>query len=154
MVASKSEVSPVPAEDFARAFSAVEPLIREEWPGLDASALEATGGDLEKVTALVATHADRTKALVRRQLDELYELGTRKAGKAHGAAPRPMEWKELLDAVKRLETLAAEEARKVSDDLLPRAEAKVKENIWMSLLLSLGLGMILGLWMATGRRRG
>jgi ElaB/YqjD/DUF883 family membrane-anchored ribosome-binding protein len=60
---------------------------------------------------------------------------------------------ELLAAVRRLEVFAAEEAQKVSSKLLPKAEAKVKDNIWVSLLFALGLGMILGLFL-NGHRRG
>lgn len=161
MEASKRDVSPVTAEEFSRAFTAVAPLIREEWPGLDASALEATGGDMERVTSLVAAHTDRTKALVRRQLAELYELGARETGASRKSHVRSAAAKagvpdlaELIEAVQRLEALATEQARKVSAEVLPRAEVKVKENLWVSLLISLGLGMILGLWMAAGRRRG
>ena len=38
-------------------------------------------------------------------------------------------------------------------ELVPQIETKAKQNIWVSLLLALGLGLILGIWLTGGRRR-
>src|SRR5689334_10553651 len=51
---------------------------------------------------------------------------------------------DLMAAVKRLEGFASEEAKRVSGKLLP-VETKAKENIWVSLLIALGFGLILGI---------
>ncbi|MEZ4294016.1 MAG: hypothetical protein R3B70_03495 [Polyangiaceae bacterium] len=61
---------------------------------------------------------------------------------------------ELYSMLRRFEAFAADEAKRVSGKLLPQVESKAKQNIWMSLLLALGLGLILGLWLNGGRRRG
>jgi hypothetical protein len=60
---------------------------------------------------------------------------------------------DLVAAVQRLEAFAADEAKRVSGKLVPQIESKAKQNIWMSLLLALGLGLILGVWLTGGRRR-
>ena len=142
---------------FQRAFGAIAPLIREEWPGVDEAALEATGGDFDKVTTLIAAHLDRTRVAVRRQLEELHAIAVRApqpgpAKAASNGASSPVD--ELLAAVRRLEALAGTEARKVSGVLLPKAQAKVKENLWISLLIALMMGLVFGLWMNGGRRGG
>ncbi len=147
---------------FQRAFPAVSALILEEWPALDPAALEATQGDFDKATALVAEHTSATRVTVRRQLGELLALAERPAAKraANGAPPaaerpKPMvdQVDDVLAAVRRLESFAADEAKRMSAKLIPAAETRVRENLWVSLLLALGLGLILGLWMNGGRRR-
>lgn len=60
---------------------------------------------------------------------------------------------DLVAAVRRLEAFASEEAKRVSGKLVPQIESKAKQNIWVSLLLALGLGLILGVWLTGGRRR-
>lgn len=60
---------------------------------------------------------------------------------------------DLVAAVQRLEAFAADEAKRVSGKLVPQLESKAKQNIWVSLLLALGLGLILGVWLTGGRRR-
>jgi ElaB/YqjD/DUF883 family membrane-anchored ribosome-binding protein len=155
---ARTPAQDISGDDFQRAFKAVTPLIHEEWPGLDAAALEATGGDLDEVTSLVAAHASRTRVAVKRQLLELHAIASRSS--SNGAPSPPsraassVRIDDLVAAVRRLEALAAEEAKKVSTKLLPKAEAKVKENLWVSLLVALGLGLILGLWLNGGRRGG
>jgi len=59
---------------------------------------------------------------------------------------------DLFATVRRLESFALEEAKRVSAKVLPHAESKAKQNIWVSLIFALGLGLILGLWL-NGRRR-
>lgn len=93
--------------------------------------------------------------------------------KSDEAAPRPVEKRaepaeappkgtrlpnvgqidDLLAAVRRLETFAADEAKRVSGKLVPTVEESAKKNIWVSLLLALGLGLLLGIWLTGGRRR-
>jgi ElaB/YqjD/DUF883 family membrane-anchored ribosome-binding protein len=158
------------AEAWKRGFAAVVPLVREEWPSLERARVEETAGDLDALVALVAEHSGRTKAMARRQLLELArvaELASEDRGKqpldrgANGVSKkteseaRPkvdVQVDEVIAAVRRLEAFAADEAKRMSGTMLPAAEAKVRQNLWVSLLLSLGLGMILGLWLNGGRR--
>ena len=60
---------------------------------------------------------------------------------------------ELFAAVRRLEQYATTEAKRVSGKIIPEVEERAKRNIWTSLLIALGLGVILGLLLGTGRRR-
>jgi len=71
------------------------------------------------------------------------------ARKAQGMA----QIDDLFAAVRRLESFAADEAKRVSGKLVPNVEEHAKKNIWFSLLLALGLGLILGIWLTGGRRR-
>ena len=132
-----------------RAFGAVVPLILEEWPALDRAAIEATRGDLPALVALVAERTERTKVAVRRQLGELVtiaEAAARKNGSA--AAAQVDEW---VAAARRLESFAADEARRVQKSLLPQAEARLRQSPWASVLIAFAIGIILGLWL-NGRR--
>lgn len=150
-----------PARDaFKRAFVALTPLVLEEWPDLDPKALEATEGDFDRVTALVAEHTDRTHVTVRRKLGELLVVAERPARRANGAEvagdrPKPAaeQMDELFAAIRRIESFAADEAKRVSTKVLPAAEIRVQKNPWLSLLMALGLGLILGLWLNGGRRQ-
>lgn len=68
--------------------------------------------------------------------------------------PSSAQIEEIFAMVRRLESFAADEAKRVSGRLVPSVEEKAKKNIWVSLLLALGLGLILGVWLTGGRRRG
>jgi ElaB/YqjD/DUF883 family membrane-anchored ribosome-binding protein len=148
------------ADAFKRAFGAITPLVLEEWPDLDPKALEATEGDFDRVTSLLAEHTDRTRVTVRRKLAELLVVAERPARRANGAEvaadrPKPAveQMDELFAAIRRLESFAADEAKRVSTKVIPAAESRVQKNPWVSLLFALGLGLILGLWLNGGRRQ-
>jgi ElaB/YqjD/DUF883 family membrane-anchored ribosome-binding protein len=159
------------ATDWKRAFATVLPLVREEWPTLDREAVEETAGDFEKLTTIVAAHLDRTKTVVRRQLLELLlvaesdtaearstETGARglngssKKEETSNSKPEVMQVDEVIAAIRRLESFAAGEAKRVSGKVIPMAETKVRQNLWVSILMALGLGMIVGLWLNGGRK--
>ena len=40
-----------------------------------------------------------------------------------------------------------------NDRLIKTKETRAKQNIWITILFALGLGLILGLWLNGGRRR-
>ncbi|MBN8611144.1 MAG: hypothetical protein J0L92_11195 [Deltaproteobacteria bacterium] len=73
-------------------------------------------------------------------------------GADHRGADPASQVDDLIAALRRLEKFASEESARVSHSLLPKLEARGRENLWASLLLALALGMILGLWAAGGRR--
>jgi hypothetical protein len=86
---------------------------------------------------------------------ELETAADKPAVKAPDRSARAMmsaQIDDLMSAVRRLESFASEEAKRVSTKLAP-VETKARENIWLTLLIALGFGMILGLLMGTGRRR-
>lgn len=67
--------------------------------------------------------------------------------------PASAQIEDLFAAVRRLEAFASDEAKRVSGKLVPSVEDHAKKHIWVSLLLALGLGLILGMWLRGGRRR-
>lgn len=175
------------AAEFEQAFGAVAPLVREEWPLLDAALLEATEGNLDRVIILVSTHVDRTRVATRRQLLELLDvaLASRASNKAGSGETDPksgvdessvtplphaasngatktaavssarsdFQVDEVIAAIRRLESFAAGEAKRVSNKMVPIAEAKVRQNLWVSIIMALGFGMIVGLWLNGGRKQ-
>jgi len=60
---------------------------------------------------------------------------------------------DFVATVRRLEAFAAEEAKRVSNKLAPQVEHRAKQNIWVTILLALGLGMMFGIWLTGSRRR-
>ncbi|HTJ85024.1 MAG TPA: hypothetical protein VL400_25070, partial [Polyangiaceae bacterium] len=75
-------------------------------------------------------------------------------GAAHAARAAADQIDDALATLRRFEAFAAEEAKRVSTKLVPETEAHVKKNVWTSLLIALGIGLVLGLWLNGGRRRG
>ena len=61
--------------------------------------------------------------------------------------------RRLNNIIENLEAKSRELGRKVKDDVLPQAEATVRENLWVSILTALGLGLILGLVLGLSGRR-
>lgn len=136
------------ARSFAQVFDRVQTLIVEEWPSVSKEALAATGGDLEKVAAIVAESAGRTRALAKKQLAELASLA-RDAKDASGDEVQRLRAR-FEGLVEDLEQKSQSIVKK-GDDLEREARKKVEENLWTSLLVALGLGFILGL-LSGGRR--
>jgi ElaB/YqjD/DUF883 family membrane-anchored ribosome-binding protein len=136
----------ISARAFQADFEAVVPLIREEWPDVEKDALDGTGGSLDKVVALVAAKTEHTKALVKRQLSELHELSQK-------SEKKPMNLESALedieararDLLDKIEAKGGEAAEHIKREVVPVAEEKVKENLLTSLLITLGLGFILGI---------
>lgn len=152
------------SDSFKALWGRARRLVANEWPDIDADALAATEGELDRVVALVAKTADRTKVWARSRLEEIYEAARAESGrngKSNGVAsegetdkskrPRTEQVDELLVAIKRFEGFALEEAKKMSGKMIPAAEEKAKKNLWLSLALALGLGFFFGLWLRGGR---
>ncbi len=120
---------------FQDAFERIKPLIREEWPAIDADSLSATGGDYDRVVSLIADKTDHTKALVKQQLDELRATAN---GGSGGVDQR------LQDMLHKLQERSNEIAGYVKKQMLADAKSKVSENPLVALLTAIGLGFILG----------
>jgi hypothetical protein len=136
---------------FHAAWENLRPAILEEWSQVDATALNDTDGELDKVVALIAERAVRTKALVRRQLTELYYVVSEPpvAPRASHTASTDRSSKtavpETVDAMlQELERRAAQVMRELRGGMLQDARGKVRENVFFSLLVALGLGFIVG----------
>jgi ElaB/YqjD/DUF883 family membrane-anchored ribosome-binding protein len=141
MASGNGAATEVSAEDFRAAFERVRPLVEKEWPAIDGAALEATAGELDKVVDLVARETEKARDDVKQQLFALHAKATK----------RKLDRLEAI--VDKLEKRTREIADKVKRDYAPKAEAKIKENLWTSLLIALGLGMLIGLLLRLGGRR-
>lgn len=142
------------ASPAALDLGALKPLLLEEWPQLDAGAIDATGGDRAALIALIAEKTEHTRALVGRQLDELVSL-------TGGKSRTDAVISKLEASLRRLEGRANEVVDRVKGDLVPtatarveEAQAKVQENIWVSLAAALGIGLLLGLLFGSSVARG
>ncbi len=128
------------ATGFHDEFDKLAPLIREEWPDVDADALTATRGDYERVVTLIAAKTEHTKALVKRQLDELRAIATDGNGKG-GSLGIDQGVQQMLN---KLHDKSNEIAGYVKKQMVTDAKVKVSENPLVSLLMAIGLGFVLG----------
>jgi ElaB/YqjD/DUF883 family membrane-anchored ribosome-binding protein len=149
-------------ESFRQGFRALSPKILREWSKVDPVELEASGGELSSVVEIVARSTERSPGEVEAKLRALSEpdpidaetkseeVKTGKlADKLHDAAK---QMDQVVGAVKRFEAFASEEAKRMKGAVLPAAEAKLKNHLWTSLFVALGLGFLLGL-LLRGRSR-
>lgn len=153
---------------FQDSFAKLQPVILAEWAELDPVSLSDTGGDLDKVIALVAERTAHTKALVRKQLQELWVIlsepprrrppsgsppsgGSARSQKGlHNVLPESAD--ELL---RELEERTSHILKELRGGVLKDTRVKVRENLLFSLLVTLGLGFIIGvLFTGWGPRRG
>jgi len=145
---------------FRERFAAVGPLIRAEWPAVEPTLLEATKGELDAVVTLIAKHADRTRVATKRALLELLSEADRvidvngASGASSKGSASPDAIDDALAALRRFEAFAGDEAKRMKATIVPDAEAHVRKNVWSSLLIALGIGLVLGLWFNGGRGRG
>lgn len=154
---------------FASAFSALRPLITAEWDAVDEASLTATDGDLDRVVALVAERTERTKALIRRQLEELYRValepassaprggrgraratrGDAQSGDRTGEASGAPGVDQLLA---ELERRTAQIMRELRGGFFDQTRDRVRGNVFFSLLVAIGFGFIVGV-LFTGSSR-
>jgi hypothetical protein len=130
--------------DFSQQFDKLTPLIREEWPALDAARLAETKGDYDQVVALIAAETKHTKALVRKQLEELKRVSQDKNDELGSL-------RQILD---RMQARTVELAGYVREQMMPEATQRAKKNFFTTLLIAIGLGFIVGFLLRGGRRGG
>lgn len=147
-------------EGFKQRYQDLLPLVLKEWPQLDKADLEAVQGNLDQAIHYIADKTDHTRTLVRHHLHELWLLAESRATKlrslqnegddlATGEATPPSQTEQLIQELeKRTEHLIKE----FKAELLPELEQKARSNLGSTLLMTLGLGFILGLLF--GGRRG
>lgn len=138
------------AARFQARFDQLREPILEEWPGVDGEALDATGGQLELVVALVAEHTGRTHALTRRLLRELMaELDLppepRPQVRSVAREPEPPHLDALDRLFNTLESHLDDLTKQVKSDVTPLAVDTVRQHLGLALLIAGGLGMMLGL---------
>lgn len=138
---------------FKANFKAIVPLILEEWSDLSPDNLASTDGELERVVDCIATLTDRTRALIRRQLRELYQLAllesappktTRLSERLTQLTNSKLTETELKQTIDLLEERTEELLAQFKKEVLPELNDKVRNNVGGSLLTALGIGFILG----------
>jgi hypothetical protein len=153
---------PFDADGFTAAFAEhIRPLILEEWPEVDAAALDATGGEPQAVIRAIAAATQHSKVLIRKQLAELAEVAGVGATGLEGRLLRVLHYLEgkaspvqegaeklVEDLRERGASVGKQVGRKMQD-----AEGTLKENLWVTLLGALGLGLLVGLIVGLSRGR-
>lgn len=132
------------SDDFSRRFEKIAPLIRDEWPGIDAGRLEQTKGDYDAVVALVAEQTEHTKTLVKKQLEELRRIAEGENGAGDLRAFRQM--------LERMQARSLEIAGYIKNQMMPEATQQVKKNFLVTVLLAIGFGFLVGFFLRGGRR--
>lgn len=127
------------AAQFRDQFQALLPAIQRQWPEVAGQALEATRGGLEPLVQVITEQTGRTSEVVR---DQLLELAQATSHQAH----------QLVDALQPLE----EQLERLLDDLnttlRPRLERPVRARPLLSIGVAAGVGLLVGLVLASGRR--
>jgi hypothetical protein len=149
---------------FHSAFPQLTSAILDEWPQLDAESLAAANADLDKVVALLVEKTGHTKALIRRQLEEILYIVTTPVdagvrvhrGTVSGfardtraaAATVNEAAHEALHSVEEIleqfEKRTRPLLRELRGNVLTEARDKVREHWLLSLLGTLGLGFLVG----------
>jgi len=161
-MAQNTVLSSLSPDTFKASFEAIAPLILEEWPTVPPDNLMATEGELDPVVDCIATATDRTRALVRQQLRELYHLAVVEPVKP-GRSPlserlfpltdSPLTESDLKKTIALLEERTEELLAQFKKDVLPELNEKVRNNVGSSLLTALGIGFVLGLLFGGSRGR-
>jgi hypothetical protein len=134
-----------PPEQFKSAFGAIKPLLLKEWTAVDAGALEATQGEMERVVAAVADATRQPSSAVRPRIEQIATEATR-----NGTSLRDAN--HFLELLERLEKKTTDLANELKSNVLPSTREKMKQNLFVTLLMALGLGIILGLLFGGGGR--
>lgn len=157
--------SPMNRTQFHSAFPQLSSAVLEEWPQIEAEALSATHGELDKVVVLIVEKTGHTKTLARRQLEELYRIVTSPSESGHfTATARGAAAVFAHDARAAAATVseAAHEALNSVEEVLAKFEKRtarllrdlhlntvvthtgerIREHWLATLLVTLGLGFI------------
>lgn len=126
-------------QQFRERFETLIPTIQREWPQVARQTLEATRGSLDEVAEVIAEHTGKTATVVRDQLQELLQVaGEQTSRLASSFEPLERQLEDLLDDL--------------NATLRPRIEKPVRERPLLALGLAGGVGLLLGLMLASGRR--
>ena len=124
---------------FRERFEALLPTIQQQWPEVARQTLEATRGSLDEVAEVIAAQTGKTASVVREQLQELLQLAGEQTHRlASTLEPLERQLEDLLDDL--------------NATLRPRIEKPVRERPLLALGLAGGVGLLIGLLLASGRR--
>ncbi len=127
------------ASQFRDRFESLLPSIQQEWPEVARHTLEATRGSFDSVVEVIARQSGRTTEVVKQQLLELLQVT---GDQAH----------QLADSLRPLEEQLEQLLDDLNASLRPRIEKPVRERPLMALGVAAGVGVLVGLLLASGRR--
>jgi ElaB/YqjD/DUF883 family membrane-anchored ribosome-binding protein len=127
------------ASQFRERFESLLPSIQQEWPEVARHTLEATRGSFDSVVEVIARQTGRTSEAVKQQLLELVQVT---GDQAH----------QLADSLRPLEQQLEQLLDDLNASLRPRIEKPVRERPLMALGVAAGVGVLVGLLLASGRR--
>ena len=124
---------------FSERFDSLLPSIQERWPDLAQQTLEATRGSLDELIRIISEHSGKTTQGVQEQLEDLFNsAGNRTKTIAESLEPLEKQLEELLD--------------ELNSTLRPRIESPVRKRPLMAIGIAAGIGVVLGVLLAGGRR--
>jgi ElaB/YqjD/DUF883 family membrane-anchored ribosome-binding protein len=134
-----AETPELTASQFRDRFESLLPSIQQEWPEVARHTLEATRGSFDSVVEVIARQSGRTSEVVKQQLLELLQVT---GDQAH----------QLADSLRPLEEQLEQLLDDLNSSLRPRIEKPVRERPLMALGVAAGVGVLVGLLLASGRR--
>ena len=137
--ASGPTVESAAARQFRDRFESLLPSIQREWPEVARHTLEATRGSFDTVVEVIARQTGRTSEGVKQQLLELVQVT---GDQAH----------HLADSLRPLEEQLEHLLDDLNATLRPRIEKPVRERPLMAPGIAAGVGVLVGLLLASGRR--
>jgi ElaB/YqjD/DUF883 family membrane-anchored ribosome-binding protein len=137
--ATGSTAESAAANQFRDRFESLLPSIQREWPEVARHTLEATRGSFDTVVEVIARQTGRTSEGVKQQLLELVQVT---GDQAH----------HLADSLRPLEEQLEHLLDDLNATLRPRIEKPVRERPLMALGIAAGVGVLVGLLLASGRR--
>ncbi len=125
---------------FSERFESLLPKIQERWPDVARQTLEATKGSLDEVVRVISQQSTAgSSSGIREQLEELFNM----------AGDRTRDFAESLEPLeKQLEDLLDE----LNSSVRPRIERPVRQRPLLSVAMAAGIGVLLGVILAGGRR--
>ena len=127
------------SSQFRDRFETLLPSIQREWPEVARHTLEATRGSFDTVVEVIARQTGRTSEGVKQQLLDLVQVT---GDQAH----------QLADSLRPLEQQLERLLDDLNASLRPRIEKPVRERPLMALGVAAGVGVLVGLLLASGRR--
>ncbi|KGG13331.1 MULTISPECIES: DUF883 family protein [Prochlorococcus] len=124
---------------FSDQFDALLPRIQERWPEVAKQTLEATKGSLDEVVRVISSHSGKTSYGVKEQLEELF----------NSASDRT---KDLADSLEPLEKQLEDLLDELNQTLRPRIEKPIRKRPLLAIGIATGLGVLLGILLAGGKR--
>ncbi len=127
-------------QSFSERFESLLPKIQERWPDVARQTLEATMGSFDEVVRVISQQStDGSSYGVREQLEELLNAaGDKTRDFADSLEPLEKQLEELLD--------------ELNSTLRPRIERPVRNRPLLAIGLATGVGLIIGMILAGGRR--